>query len=97
LTRDQQRELTQVLGDARKQALRQLFSNQLEVTVGKGETRASGTYNSFNDEQKAAAINNVLGDAYEAARDEFVNRVNSRKEAVKEKPKKAKLQFVGAE
>jgi hypothetical protein len=97
LSRDQQRELTVMLGDARKQALRQLFSNQVPVTVGKGETRASGTYNTFTDEQKQAAIKNVLDDAYQAARDEFVNRINSRNEAVKEKPKRAKLQFVGAE
>jgi hypothetical protein len=96
LTRDQQRELTGLLGEARKQVLRQLFANQLEVTIGKGDTRTSGTYGEFNDEQKRAAIDNALEDAYEAARDEFVTRVNSRKEAVKEKPKKAKLQFVGA-
>jgi hypothetical protein len=97
LTRDQQRELTGLLGQARKQVLRQLFADQFEVTVGKGDTRTSGLYSQLNDEQKRAAIKNTLDYAYDAARDEFVNRVNARKESVKERPKKAKLQFVGAE
>lgn len=97
LTRDQKRELTDLLGQARKQTLRELFSDGQDVTLGKGSDRETLVYSKMDDEQKRKAINHVLDDAQKAARDEFINRVNSRNEAVKEKPKKAKLLFVGAE
>lgn len=95
LTRDQKRELTDLNGQARKQMLRSLFSDQDQVTLGQGSDRETLSYSQMTDEQKAKAIRRTIEDADKAARDEFVNRINARNEAVKQKPKKALLQFVG--